>query len=230
MALRDSELFIEMPEPDRAPCDPILPQTIKPLPGRVVVQMDPPRQRYGSLCLPDEVKGRTRPDSGTVVAVGPPKRLQSGNHGPVELMIGDRVLVRPYHGLWLDDFLAADGWCYHDLRLYGVTHHWSESIVAVWAGDAWRPSLGWLLVRREPNHRSSGGIHLPRAGRLPKANRARVLATSNGGHIPPDSWVLCDPDPNAGLQLRFGDLPGCEFISEISEDGMRQVWAVMDDN
>ena len=217
-----------MPEQEFAPCDAILPQTIRPLPGRVVLQMDSERQRYGALTLPDQVKGRTRPDAGTVVAVGSPRKLQGGSYDPVELMMGDRVLVRPYHGLWLDNFGAADGWRYHDLRLYGVTHHWSESIVAVFTQEAWQPTPGWLLIRRESNHQSAGGIHIAHSGSRPKATRARVLATSDSERIPAESWILCDPDPNAGLQLRFGSLPGCEFLSEMSEDGMRQVWAVMD--
>jgi len=60
----------------------------------LAVEMDPPRQTKGEILIPETVGARLRADAGTIVSVG------TG----VDLEVGDRVLVRPYHGLWFDPF------------------------------------------------------------------------------------------------------------------------------
>lgn len=230
MALRDSELFIELPEVEAASPALRAAPGLTPLPGCVVVQMDAERQSFGHLHLPDQVKGRTRPDAGVILAVGSPKQHQSGSFEPVELMPGDRVLVRPYHGLWLEKFMDSQGNEYLDLRLYGVTRPWSQSILAQWVENRWIPTRGWFLIRRESNEASPGGVILSNPRSKPRATRARIVATSDPERIPEGCHILCDSDSNASLELRFGNLKGFELLQEISDDGIQQIWAILNDN
>jgi co-chaperonin GroES (HSP10) len=116
------------------------------MPGKVAVRMDPERTQEGSILIPETVSGRLRPDSGTVIGVGPAKRLQSSHVGqPITLSVGDRVLVRAYDGMWIDD-----------VRFYGGAHdngefvsvQWWDQIVAVWHEGEWWPTGGNLKIRR----------------------------------------------------------------------------------
>lgn len=97
-------------------------RAVRALPGRLVVLMDPPPERFaGSSILTPQGKhaGKYRPDAGTVVS-----------SGVGTLQVGDRVLVKPYDGLWLT---AADAdWVPkgREVRLYGVASAWHESVVA----------------------------------------------------------------------------------------------------
>lgn len=127
------------------------------LPGKVAVAMYSVRAGYGGLELPDTVKGRMRPDCGVVCAVGGPVMSQKARLGPeCHLKRGDKVLVRPYQGLWDDDVAPGT-----QTRFYGGANHsgvfqlvpWWDDIVAVWDGLRWMPTGDNLLVERKRDER-----------------------------------------------------------------------------
>jgi chaperonin GroES len=70
---------------------------LKPLGDRVVIE---PQERESmtasGLVLPDTSK--EKPQEGKVVAVGPGRLLESGEHTEVEVKVGDRVIYSKYSG------------------------------------------------------------------------------------------------------------------------------------
>lgn len=71
--------------------------TIKPLSDRVVVEaLDETEEMRGGLYIPDTAK--EKPQQGTVMAVGPGRRTDTGEIIPTELSVGDRVLYGKYSG------------------------------------------------------------------------------------------------------------------------------------
>jgi chaperonin GroES len=70
---------------------------IHPLGDRVIIMPDEaPGQSKGGILLPE--KARERPARGTVLAVGPGKRLPDGGRAKVDLKPGLRVLYGRYAG------------------------------------------------------------------------------------------------------------------------------------
>ncbi|HSM08294.1 MAG TPA: co-chaperone GroES [Gemmatimonadota bacterium] len=70
---------------------------IKPLSDRVVVEaLDDTEEMRGGLYIPDTAK--EKPQQGTVMAVGPGRRTDSGEIIAAELSVGDRVLYGKYSG------------------------------------------------------------------------------------------------------------------------------------
>ncbi len=151
--------------PSGASAEPVMPE-MRCLPGKVAVSMLPKREEYGGLVLPDEVKGRLRPDVGVVCSVGAPKMTQKGVPGHTcHLMRGDRVAVRAGSGLW-----DEDTWEGADMRFFGGGHSggvfhvtpWWDDIVLVQMGVAccrdtrigeWLPTGDNLLVKRKRDER-----------------------------------------------------------------------------
>ncbi len=136
---------------------------IRPLPGVVVVEMDEPRHKQGSLYLPDELQGKFRADSGTVIAVA----------DNVPLVPGDRVLVSPYDGKWMTGFRSGGYRSNGEVRIYGRVAlpgeaarvvPWTRSVRAVTSVEAEgiriRPTGKNVLIRRETLHETMGGIML----------------------------------------------------------------------
>ena len=71
--------------------------SIKPLSDRVVVEaLDDTEEMRGGLYIPDTAK--EKPQQGTVMAVGPGRRTDSGDVIPTEISVGDRVLYGKYSG------------------------------------------------------------------------------------------------------------------------------------
>ena len=70
----------------------------KPLGNRVVVEpMEGDEQvSAGGIYIPDPAK--EKPQEGTVVAVGPGRVTDEGNHVPMELEVGDTVIYSKYAG------------------------------------------------------------------------------------------------------------------------------------
>ena len=70
----------------------------KPLGDRVAIErVDVAEETEGGIYIPDNA--RDKPQQGTVVAVGPGRRLRStGEVMRVELKVGDRVLFGKYSG------------------------------------------------------------------------------------------------------------------------------------
>ncbi|OQX86569.1 co-chaperone GroES [candidate division KSB1 bacterium 4484_87] len=70
---------------------------IKPLADRVVVKpAEPEEKKEGGIIIPETA--REKPMQGTVVAVGPGKKSDSGETIPLEVKVGDVVLYGKYSG------------------------------------------------------------------------------------------------------------------------------------
>ncbi len=71
--------------------------SLKPLGDRVVIQPTEREEITASgIVLPDTAK--EKPQEGTVIAVGPGKLLENGDHASLDLNEGDRVLYSKYSG------------------------------------------------------------------------------------------------------------------------------------
>ena len=71
--------------------------TIRPLSDRIVVtRVDEKNQMQGSLHIPDSSK--EKPQEAEVMAVGNGKRLEDGKVVPLDVKVGDRVLLGKYSG------------------------------------------------------------------------------------------------------------------------------------
>jgi len=70
---------------------------VKPLHDRVLVKrVDPEEKVKGGIIIPDTAK--EKPLEGKVVAVGAGRLDEDGKRIPVEVKVGDRVLVGKYAG------------------------------------------------------------------------------------------------------------------------------------
>lgn len=70
---------------------------IRPLHDRIVVEAAPKEEKSaGGIILPDTAQ--EKPQRGKVLAVGPGKRLDSGQLAPIDVQVGDHVLYGKYGG------------------------------------------------------------------------------------------------------------------------------------
>src|SRR3954468_19352119 len=70
---------------------------IKPLHDRIVVERAAKEEKTsGGIILPDTAQ--EKPQRGKVLAVGPGKRLDSGQLAPVDVEVGETVLYGKYGG------------------------------------------------------------------------------------------------------------------------------------
>lgn len=70
---------------------------IRPLNDRIIVKrVEEAQKTLGGIIIPDTVK--EKPQEGQVVAVGPGKRNEDGNHVVLEVREGDRILFGKYAG------------------------------------------------------------------------------------------------------------------------------------
>jgi chaperonin GroES len=70
---------------------------LKPLHDRIIVEAAPKEEKSsGGIILPDAAQ--EKPQRGKVLAVGPGKRLDSGQLAPVGISVGDTVLYGKYGG------------------------------------------------------------------------------------------------------------------------------------
>lgn len=72
-------------------------ESLKPLDDRVVVmQLKAEETSRGGIVIPDTAQ--EKPQKGTVLSVGPGKRLESGERAPVSVKVGDTVLFAKWAG------------------------------------------------------------------------------------------------------------------------------------
>ena len=72
-------------------------KTLKPLEDRILVRPeDQEETTVSGLVIPDTAK--EKPQEGTVLAVGPGKRSDTGDLIPMEVKEGDRVIYSKYGG------------------------------------------------------------------------------------------------------------------------------------
>lgn len=70
---------------------------IRPLHDRIVAKRSEQEEQVrGGIIIPDSAKDK--PQEAEVVAVGPGKLDDSGNRTPMDVKVGDRVLVGKYSG------------------------------------------------------------------------------------------------------------------------------------
>jgi chaperonin GroES len=77
---------------------------IKPIKDHIVVKrMDDEEKKVGSIIIPDSAK--EKPMTAEVIAVGSGKVLKDGKKLPLEVKVGDKVLIGKYSGseIKLDD-------------------------------------------------------------------------------------------------------------------------------
>ena len=95
---------------------------LKPLHDRIVVEAAAKEEKTaGGIILPDSAQ--EKPQRGQVLAVGPGKRLDSGQLAPVDIKVGETVLYGKYGGTEV----TVDGKDYVILR--------AEDVLAVVAGE-----------------------------------------------------------------------------------------------
>jgi chaperonin GroES len=69
---------------------------VHPLADRVAIRpLEETEQMRGGLYIPDTAK--EKPQQGEIIAVGP-GRIEKGQHVPMELKVGDKVLYGKYSG------------------------------------------------------------------------------------------------------------------------------------
>ena len=72
-------------------------RTVRPMYDRVIVKRDPEdATSAGGIIIPD--KAKEKPVRGVVVAVGPGRRDEAGERVPLDVKVGDRVIVGKYSG------------------------------------------------------------------------------------------------------------------------------------
>jgi chaperonin GroES len=70
---------------------------IRPLYDRIVVKrIEQTEQMQGGLYIPDSAK--EKPQEAEVVAIGEGKRLEDGKVIPLDVQVGDRILLAKYSG------------------------------------------------------------------------------------------------------------------------------------
>ena len=70
---------------------------LRPLDDRVLVKLFEAKDRSeGGILLPDQAK--PKPQRGKVLAIGPGKRLNSGERAAMEVRVGDIVIFPKYGG------------------------------------------------------------------------------------------------------------------------------------
>ncbi|MEQ1934267.1 MAG: co-chaperone GroES [Fimbriimonadaceae bacterium] len=70
---------------------------LKPLNDRIIVEAASKEEKTaGGIILPDAAQ--EKPLKGTVLAVGPGKRLDSGTLAPIDVAVGDTVIYGKYAG------------------------------------------------------------------------------------------------------------------------------------
>jgi len=71
--------------------------TIRPLGDRILLKrVESDERTKGGIIIPDTAK--EKPLEARVVAIGPGKRLEDGTVRPLDVRVGDRVLVGKYSG------------------------------------------------------------------------------------------------------------------------------------
>jgi len=69
---------------------------IKPLSGYILIEPTKEEEKTKSGILLPETAEKDRPEQGTVIAVGPGKKNSKGEHIPINLRVGDKVLFTKY--------------------------------------------------------------------------------------------------------------------------------------
>ena len=70
---------------------------VRPLHDRIIVQrIEEGEQKIGGIIIPDTAK--EKPQQGEVLAIGPGRVTEEGKRLPIEVKVGDRILMGKYAG------------------------------------------------------------------------------------------------------------------------------------
>lgn len=70
---------------------------VKPLADRVLVKrLEEKEEKKGGIIIPDTAK--EKPQEAEVIAIGPGKRDEDGKRLPMDVKVGDKVLISKYGG------------------------------------------------------------------------------------------------------------------------------------
>lgn len=93
-------------------------KTLTPSNDRVLIRpIDEGEQMFGNIVIPD--MGKEKPEMGEVIAVGPGRRTEYGQHVPVFHQVGQVVLV-PKIGTLRIDFEGEEYYIAQDREILGV--------------------------------------------------------------------------------------------------------------
>jgi len=76
--------------------------TCTPLGSRAVIRRDAADKKVGAIMLPETVQASPK-QTGVVIAVGPGKLLADGIREPIDVAVGDRVIISSWAGLEIRD-------------------------------------------------------------------------------------------------------------------------------
>lgn len=85
-----------------------------PLEDRVVIEIDQAIKKIGSIVLPDAATDK--PQTGTIISIGPGRKDKDGNTIPMNVAKGERVIFAKYAGMSLEGTAVRDGEQYIMLR------------------------------------------------------------------------------------------------------------------
>lgn len=151
-------------------------QALHPLPGRVLLAMDPPRERRGTLMLGLEAENNSRSDVGTVLVSGV-EDMSPGERFCVLPASGKRFARVHYHGfehtgtlLWIGiDSMSDDV----------VERPIEETVVMKLAAEGMEPYRDWVFIRRNARVGKVGELYLPDEVRF-RDSTARIVAKGPG--------------------------------------------------
>lgn len=77
-----------------------MPHPLKPVNNWVIIRRHAPADREGEILIPEQARDKPYDvmGRGTVLAIGPGKRLDDGTRAPMGVAVGDVVLVHPLLG------------------------------------------------------------------------------------------------------------------------------------
>ena len=74
-------------------------KSFRPLGDNVLVKLPPEKKKTESGIILPETAASEKPQQGTIVAVGPGRRLESGEMVPMRVEVGQEVLFGTYAGI-----------------------------------------------------------------------------------------------------------------------------------
>jgi co-chaperonin GroES (HSP10) len=169
-------------------------KALRPLRGKVVVEMDPPPTMFRGLLVPQDMEYDLWPDTGTVLAVGEPLDGQA-----LDLYPGERVICHPDDGKWMEDAVFGSYRASCRVRMFGLTQNgltverlaWDESVVARLEGKMIVPTGSNVLIRRDPVVTVSSGGVLIDAESQERPQTATVVAVGSGcSEVKPSDRVV----------------------------------------
>lgn len=161
------------------------PRHVTARPGKAVVEMSPFLNKIGTLLLPDEAVLRLRPHVGRIIAVSPALG-PDGEPLPLDMSVGDVVLVRPLDGSWYRGFIERDpAPAYAPVGLRPLAPSQGDRVI-VEVDEADRVSGGGILIPDLAQKRPTVGTVVSSATGSSLGVGQRIVFALSGGQ--PVEW------------------------------------------